>query len=99
MPNTFDSYPLTKLVQLYATREWAYHYPVEKTNVLMTMTAPGVCATNLARDTSASTRAQIGAIRFFFARTPEQGSRTTLHGVIAGNDSHGKFLSGCKIKE
>jgi hypothetical protein len=27
------------------------------------------------------------------------GSRTILHGLVAGNESHGKLLSGCKIKE
>jgi hypothetical protein len=41
----------------------------------------------------------IGALRFVFARTAEEGSRTTVHGVVAGNDSHGQFLSGCEIKE
>jgi hypothetical protein len=86
-------------VQLYATREWAAQYPVEKTSVIMNMTAPGVCSTGLAHDTSTATRALIGTIRFLFARTAEVGSRTTVHGVIAGNDSHGKFLSGCRIKE
>ncbi|CAN9274092.1 unnamed protein product [Alternaria alternata] len=94
-----DRYPLTKLVQLYATRQWASLYPVEKSNVIMNMTAPGVCSTGLAHDTSAATRALIGTIRFFFARTAEEGSRTTVHGVVAGNDSHGQFLSGCKIKD
>ena len=97
--NLVSSYPLTKLVELYALREWANQYPAKQTNVIMNMTAPGVCSTGLAHDTGAVTRAVIGTIRFFFARTAEEGSRTTLHGVIAGNDSHGKFLSGCKIKE
>ncbi|EAT86631.1 hypothetical protein HBI56_129320 [Parastagonospora nodorum] len=94
-----DRYPLTKLVQLYALREWATRYPAEKTNVIMNMTAPGVCSTGLARDTNARTRALIGTIRFIFARTPEEGSRTTVHGVVADKDSHGKFLSGCQIKD
>jgi hypothetical protein len=63
------------------------------------MTAPGICSTGLARDTSAFTRATIGMVRAMFARTPEEGSRTTLHGIIADEESHGKFLSGCKIKD
>lgn len=65
----------------------------------MNMTAPGICSTGLGRDTGAFTRAMVGMFRVLFARTPEEGSRTTLHGVIADEDSHGKFLSGCKIKE
>lgn len=33
------------------------------------------------------------------ARTAEEGSRTILHGLVAGEESHGKLLSGCMIKE
>lgn len=33
------------------------------------------------------------------ARTAEVGSRTILHGLVAGEKSHGKLLSGCEIKE
>lgn len=33
------------------------------------------------------------------ARSAEVGSRTILHGLVAGEESHGKLLSGCKIKE
>lgn len=33
------------------------------------------------------------------ARSAEVGSRTILHGLVAGEGSHGKLLSGCKIKE
>ena len=38
-------------------------------------------------------------IRAMMARTAEVGSRTILHGLVAGKESHGKLLSGCKIKE
>lgn len=33
------------------------------------------------------------------ARTAEVGSRTILHGLVVGEEGHGKLLSGCKIKE
>jgi len=73
--------------------------PSESTGVIQNMTAPGLCSTDLGRDTSAFTRAFQGLLRALFARTAEEGSRTTLHGVVAEDDSHGKFLSGCMIKE
>ena len=38
-------------------------------------------------------------IRAMMARSAEVGSRTVLHGLVAGEESHGKLLSGCKIKE
>ena len=65
---------MTKLVQLYATRQWASLYPVEKSNVIMNMTAPGVCSTGLAHDTSAATRALIGTIRFFLRGQPRKAA-------------------------
>ena len=39
------------------------------------------------------------SIRAVMARTAEEGSRTILHGLVAGDESHGRLLSGCKIKE
>ena len=38
-------------------------------------------------------------VRTVMARTAEVGSRTILHGLVAGEENHGKLLSGCKIKE
>ncbi|KAL2258020.1 hypothetical protein VTK26DRAFT_8836 [Humicola hyalothermophila] len=32
-------------------------------------------------------------------RTAEDGSRTLLHAVVAGKESHGLFLNSCKISE
>ncbi|KAF2451519.1 NAD(P)-binding protein [Karstenula rhodostoma CBS 690.94] len=92
-------YALTKLVQHYAIRELADLCPVEHTGVTINTIAPGLCSTGLGHDTSTKTRAIVGVLRAAFARTAEQGSRTILHGVVAEKDSHGKMLSGCKIKE
>jgi len=97
--NFTTRYALTKLVQMYAIREFATSYPVDQTGVVVNMIAPGLCSTGLGRDTSTTTRAIVGGLRAIFARTAEEGSRTILHGVVAGKESHGKLLSGCKIKE
>ncbi|KAJ4351740.1 uncharacterized protein N0V89_007083 [Didymosphaeria variabile] len=97
--NLDQRYALTKLVQHYAIRELAALCPVERTGVTINVIAPGLCSTGLGHDTSTKTRAMVGVLRAAFARTAEQGSRTILHGVVAERDSHGKMLSGCKIKE
>jgi hypothetical protein len=34
-----------------------------------------------------------------FGRTAEVGSRTELHAAVAGNESHGKYLAACEIRE
>ena len=84
---------------MYAVRELAAICPVERTGVTINIIAPGLVSTGLGNDTSNKTKAMVGVLRAVFARTAEQGSRTILHGVVAGRDSHGKMLSGCKIKE
>lgn len=92
-------YPLTKLVEIYAVRAFAEAYPFEKTNVVINMVSPGICTTGLGRDLSVGMRAAQGVIRTVFARTAEEGSRTILHALVETDASHGKHLSGCKIKE
>lgn len=92
-------YSLTKLVEIYAVRAFAEAYPFEKTNVVMNMVSPGICSTGLARDTRSFMRAAQGAIRMVLARTAEEGSRTILHALLEDGSSHGKHLSGCKVKE
>ena len=84
---------------MYAVRAFADEYPLNKTNVITNMVAPGICSTGLARDTRIFMRAAQGVIRAVWARTAEEGSRTILHAVTADEFTHGKHLSGCKVKE
>jgi len=86
-------------VETYAVREFAARFPVKDTGVIINMTAPGLCSTSLGRDAKSSTRAVQEALRAVMARTAEQGSRTLLHGIVADEETHGKFLSGCLVKE
>lgn len=84
---------------MYAVRELAAICPVERTGVVINTIAPGLVSTGLGSDASTKTKALFSVLRTLFARTAEEGSRTILHGVVAGQESHGKMLSGCKIKE
>jgi NAD(P)-dependent dehydrogenase (short-subunit alcohol dehydrogenase family) len=92
-------YALTKLVEECAVRQFADICPVEHTGVVVNMVAPGLCSTGLGRDARTFTKIMHETIRAMMARTAEVGSRTILHGLVAGEASHGKLLSGCKIKE
>lgn len=93
------SYALSKLVEECAVRHFATLHPVERTGVVVNTVAPGLCSTSLGRDARTFTKVMHETIRAMMARTAEEGSRTILHGLVAGNESHGKLLSGCKIKE
>ena len=92
-------YALTKIVEEFAVREFAALYPVEKTGVIMNLVAPGLCSTGLGKEARTFTKIVHGGIKAMMARTAEEGSRTILHGLVAGDESHGKLLSGCQIKE
>ncbi|KAJ9302074.1 hypothetical protein DTO271G3_940 [Paecilomyces variotii] len=92
-------YALTNLVEECAVRQFAALCPVERTGVIIAMVAPGLCSTGLGRDARTFTKIMHEAVRAMMARTAEEGSRTILHGLLVGEEGHGKLLSGCKIKE
>jgi retinol dehydrogenase-12 len=60
---------------------------------------PGLCYTDLARNVKGSTKITIKVMRALFAWTAEEGSRTLVHGTIAGKESHGVYISGCIVKK
>ncbi|KAJ0301439.1 hypothetical protein COL5a_011040 [Colletotrichum fioriniae] len=97
--NMDSRYALTKLVEECAVRQFAAQFPVDRTGVVITMVAPGLCTTGLGRDARTFTKIMHEAVRAMMARTAEVGSRTILHGLVVGEEGHGKLLSGCKIKE
>lgn len=92
-------YAVSKLVLYYAFREFSKRKPVSSTGVAMTYVNPGLCVTDLNRQTEEKERAEIDAMKAKLGRTPEQGSRTLLHGALGGKDTHGKYLSECTAKE
>ncbi|KAK8058235.1 hypothetical protein PG994_008683 [Apiospora phragmitis] len=98
--NMRNRYALSKLVQIPIVRRLARLYPPEKTGVVINMINPGLCRTGLARYSTWYYQLYIDVLRVLIgARTAEAGSRTILYGVAAGEETHGKFLSGCEIKE
>ena len=87
------------MIEIHAVRAMSEMFPLDKTNVVINMVSPGICSTGLARDASLFIRTTQGIIRTILARTAEQGSRTTLHALVTEEATHGKHLSGCKVKE
>lgn len=69
--------------------------PDRKEQVVVNWLNPGWCESELARHKATPALAQ----RMTFAaigRTAEQGSRTLVHAILAGEQSHGKYLSECR---
>jgi NAD(P)-dependent dehydrogenase (short-subunit alcohol dehydrogenase family) len=70
--------------------------PGQAESVIVNWVNPGWCASEISRDKAPSPLVQ----RMMFAaigRTTEQGSRALVHGAAAGKETHGKYLSECRI--
>ncbi|KAK5163113.1 uncharacterized protein LTR77_010897 [Saxophila tyrrhenica] len=91
-----DRYNVSKMLEVLACREIASLHPVSQLNVTLNFVNPGLCYSELLREMSG-----IG-IRIFMkllARTTEVGSRTLVHAGLAEPETHGKYLSDCRITE
>lgn len=88
-------YYLSKLVLLLAVRKLAKQ--LSQPGVIVNFVGPGWCKTDLFRTNDGGMGGRIG-LRLI-GRTSEEGSRTLVHGAVADEDSHGKYLSECKVKQ
>lgn len=84
---------------LYAVREYASLSPVASTGVVVNYVNPGLCQSDLARHVEEERRKSVQTMRDQIGRSTEVGSRTLVHSAFAGDESHGKYLSECVVKE
>ncbi|KAH0841731.1 hypothetical protein AYO21_01038 [Fonsecaea monophora] len=85
------------LVKYLAARltEAAKKDPANKPLVVVNNVAPGLCKTNFFQNyTPAPTKVLIGIL----GRSSEHGARTLVHGATAGRETHGQYLSECRVK-
>jgi hypothetical protein len=73
--------------------------PTSETGVTINCVSPGLCITDLSRNAPFVFWLYLTIMRLLVGRTAEEGSRTLLHAIVAGKESHGKLLSECEIKE
>ncbi|KAF3805692.1 Short-chain dehydrogenase sdnK [Colletotrichum gloeosporioides] len=92
-------YSVTKLVQILAIRQLATMLPASRTGVVLNLLNPGLCNTGLAKYGRMTLRLQIRMFNALIGRTPEMGSRTILHSMFGGAESHGQYVSDCEIKD
>ncbi|EED17342.1 short-chain dehydrogenase/reductase family protein, putative [Talaromyces stipitatus ATCC 10500] len=89
-------YPISKLIGIFAIRKLASLLPVSKTGVVLNLVNPGLCKTELSRNAPPAFQQQLSEMHARFGRTAEDGSRTLLHGAVAGKESHGVYLNDCE---
>jgi NAD(P)-dependent dehydrogenase (short-subunit alcohol dehydrogenase family) len=93
-------YPVSKLTETFATRYFAPNVvPVEKTGVIVNIICPGLCVTKLGRRMTNERAERLRTLQAQYGRSAEDGSRTLLHGAVAGVESHGKLLHSCEDGE
>lgn len=73
--------------------------PVSNTGVVINLVCPGLCVTDLARNAPVEFKDRLATAYREYGRTAEDGSRTLLHGAVAGKESHGLFLESCEMTE
>lgn len=93
--NTVERYPMSKLFIMYVVRELAKLVPMHAGDpaVVVNMVNPGFCWSELGRDLGAG---YIIAL-ILLAKSAEKGSRTIIDAAGRGKESHGKYLSYCRI--
>jgi NAD(P)-dependent dehydrogenase (short-subunit alcohol dehydrogenase family) len=91
--NLSERYPTSKLLEVLVVREIAPK--LQGTGVILNMTNPGLCHSELSRDGSWV----LEVIKFFIARKTEVGSRTLVAPAQAGPETHGMYFHDSKADD
>lgn len=92
-----DRYNLTKLLIVYATREFAERDAASgKPRIIVNTPNPSFCKSNLADELKGDTGMQ--TFENLLARSTEEGSRALVHGVLCGEESNGQYLTNCHVQ-
>ncbi|KAL9124437.1 MAG: hypothetical protein Q9217_006229 [Psora testacea] len=94
-----DRYQVSKLLQLFAVRSIASAISRNSPFIILNTVNPGLCYTDLTRNAAGSTYYLMKVMRALLAWTAEEGSRTLVHAVTTGKESHGVFISMCRVKK
>lgn len=97
--NMSDRYNASKLLEVFASRQMVAEHmqpssPENPYPVISNFINPGFCHSQLMREINL-----LGLIFKYIAgaRTTEVGSRTLVHATHAGPESHGQYLTDCKV--
>ncbi|RMZ17494.1 hypothetical protein D0860_00385 [Hortaea werneckii] len=98
-----ERYALSKLLEVLACREIARNHPVDQLKVTLNFVNPGWCISELVRYSVASfgsvAKTVLNLVMRVMCRTTEVGSRTLVHAGLSGPETHGKYMSNCRVEE
>lgn len=92
---TADRYNMSKLLEVLTCRELTRLHPVSQLHVKLNFVNPGWCHSGLMREMSGN--ALLAVIMKIMCRTTEVGSRTLVDAALQGSETHGKYMSDCRI--
>ena len=97
--NVADRYNVTKMMELLAVRQLAEEVTKSQKNgqVVINVLNPGWVKTNIGNGEPENIAVRAG--RKVIARDTEVGSRTLVHAAEGGEETHGQYLSDCKVGE
>ncbi|TDZ33567.1 Short chain dehydrogenase atnD [Colletotrichum spinosum] len=94
--DTEKLYPISKLLEVFSVRAIAERYPADKFPVTINCVNPGLCHSELGRDSDSWT---FWLMKKALARTTEYGSRNLVAAASLGAESHGTYVSDCAVDE
>ena len=92
-------YPVSKLLVIYVVRELADRLNASKRPLVIINTPnPSYCKSQLMHVPGQSTGFGIKVAETILARSTEAGSRTLVHGLLSGPESHGQYMTNCHVQ-
>lgn len=86
-------------MQLLIVREFANELAksTKPGKIITSVVNPGFVATQLMRQKGPLFQVYQKVLQKVLARTPEEGSRTLVHGAEGGEETHGQYLDDCGV--
>ncbi|KAH7225194.1 hypothetical protein BKA60DRAFT_255570 [Fusarium oxysporum] len=97
-----DRYNVSKLLVVMLVRSIAAAMkegPHSAQPIILNNVHPGLCESELDKDVKGLPRYLLSIAKALVARKTEEGSRTLVHSAAAGEESHGKYMSECRVRE
>ncbi|KAF2261912.1 short-chain dehydrogenase/reductase-like protein [Lojkania enalia] len=88
-----DRYQVSKLLEVFVVRAMAERRSATQIPITINCVNPGLCHSELAREAGF----HFTIMKFLLARSTEVGSRTLVHAASQGAETHGQYMSDCRI--
>jgi hypothetical protein len=101
---TNHRYAVSKLLEVFAVRELGHLISNSSStpshpSVIINCMTPGACKSDFDRESVGLAKFLGYIMASLVARTTEEGSRTLVNALEAGDESHGAYMADCAVRE